>query len=139
MWRELSLNRERDVWNRLLRLFDKSSEQSESDYVVGSWEPYLNFFVALFFFLASVGTAEAVLPNAILFFGIATFFGILSYVALAQVSRKSSEFTANCALFRRPIDMRSLQLAPICFRGLWRRLSTFKTKILGLFLVCPAC
>ncbi|KAI6222096.1 hypothetical protein M3Y95_00948100 [Aphelenchoides besseyi] len=89
MFHELSILRERVVWNRLLRLFEKTTTTDStvhSEFVTVKWEPYFNFFTALFFFLFSLGTAEKMVPNSIMFFGIAVFFALFCFVALADAT-----------------------------------------------------
>ena len=110
MFHDKSILREKAVWARLVNIFqdkqntqddvevEKSgesedlpkSEQKETDLVNGSrfitvsWDPYINFFISLFFFLFSLGIGEKVVPNSILFCGISVFFAALCFVALAD-------------------------------------------------------
>uniref|UniRef100_A0A915E7T6 Uncharacterized protein n=1 Tax=Ditylenchus dipsaci TaxID=166011 RepID=A0A915E7T6_9BILA len=58
------------------------SEMDEDCYfVTASWDPYINFFASLFFFVFSVGTAEKLVPNSVLFCGISVFFWVVCFIA----------------------------------------------------------
>lgn len=68
-------------------MFNKKVDTIDSSFTV-HWDPYVKFFVSLFFFLFSLGAAEKVIPNSILFCGIAIFFGCLCFVALTDATDK---------------------------------------------------
>lgn len=55
-----------------------------SNFTTVSWEPYINFFTALFFFLFSIGVSEKIVPNSILFCGISLFFAVFCFFGLAD-------------------------------------------------------
>lgn len=63
-----------------------------------SWDPYINFFLSLFFFLFSVGAGEKIVPNSILFCGISIFFAALCFLSLADDTDQFAFFAlvANC-------------------------------------------
>jgi hypothetical protein len=88
MFHERSIFRERIVWKKILNIFDKK-EATAADWSFDvRWEPYFSFFVALFFFLFCLGAAEKVIPNSVLFCGISTFFGALTFVAITDSTDK---------------------------------------------------
>lgn len=87
MFHERSIFRERIIWQRILRMFNKKVDAIDSAFTI-HWDPYLKFFVAVFFFLFSLGAADKTIPNSILFCGIAIFFGCLCFVALTDATDK---------------------------------------------------
>lgn len=103
MFHEKSVVRERALWTKLVDVFrdketthddaEKETENKEekqiepddgSQFITVSWDPYINFFLSLFFFLFSVGIGEKVVPNSILFCGISVLFAALCFIALAD-------------------------------------------------------
>lgn len=89
MFHERSIFQERIVWRRILKIFDKKKEETNVDSSFHiHWDPYIYFYVSLFFFLFFLGAAEKVVPNAILFCGLSIFFGSLCFVALADSTDK---------------------------------------------------
>ncbi|KAI1725436.1 wolframin [Ditylenchus destructor] len=92
-----------------------------------SWEPYINFFAALFFFIFAVGNAAKAIPNPILFCGISIFFWILCFVGLAERTDKYTlaAVVANC-LSCLPVIFSRMKL-PIGSWLIWRPI--FETRI----------
>lgn len=88
MFHERSVFQERIVWKKILRMFDKRADETIDSNFTIHWGPYINFFVSMFFFLFFLGAAEKVIPNSILFCGLAVFFGGLCFVALADATDK---------------------------------------------------
>lgn len=83
--------------NELPELLDEKESENDneieadilnfgSNFTTASWEPYINFFVALFFFLFAIGVSEKAIPNSILFCGISLFFAIFCFFGLADNS-----------------------------------------------------
>jgi ABC-type Na+ efflux pump permease subunit len=56
------------------------------------WNNYINFFVALFFFLFFIGTSEKCL-NSMIFCGIAFFLSAMCFYELASLTDYSGGYT----------------------------------------------
>lgn len=61
-------------------------EPSDSYFTTVNWQPYVNFLVALFFFLFSIGISEKLVPNSVLFCGIALFFSVMCFFGLSDAT-----------------------------------------------------
>ncbi|CAJ0938061.1 unnamed protein product, partial [Mesorhabditis belari] len=82
--------RSKEVKRRLLELFNEEpkdvthQDPHESLFLTENWDPYLNFVLALFVFILAIGAAGKFLPYCSLLCAIATFFSLMTFVALAE-------------------------------------------------------
>uniref|UniRef100_A0A1I7S857 Lipase_3 domain-containing protein n=2 Tax=Bursaphelenchus xylophilus TaxID=6326 RepID=A0A1I7S857_BURXY len=140
MFHDKTIVKEKLVWSRVFRLFDKKEADRTSDtyFQLVNWDPYIYFFISLFFFLFSVGAAEKVLPNSILFCGISLFLGALCFVALADDSDKYA-LLAILANFLScvPIILSKMKIS-IGFWRLWKPLFELKLGMLRVSFSLPA-
>ncbi|KAI6234531.1 hypothetical protein M3Y99_00805800 [Aphelenchoides fujianensis] len=131
MFQELSIVRERVVWDRLFRLFDKREQPPDenapkTEFVTVRWEPYVNFFIALFFFLFSVGAAEKTVPNAMMFFGLSSFLALFCFFALADETDKYALAAVSLNFFSCvPIILSKIKLS-VGYWAIWKPLFELK-------------
>ncbi|CAD5205924.1 unnamed protein product [Bursaphelenchus okinawaensis] len=140
MFHDKTIVKEKLVWSRVFRLFEKkeSTDTTSSYFQLVNWDPYIYFFISLFFFLFSVGAAEKVLPNSILFCGISLFLGALCFVALADDSDKYA-LLAILANFMScvPIILSKMRI-PIGYWRLWKPLFEIKFGMVRMSFSLPA-
>ncbi|KAI6175132.1 hypothetical protein M3Y99_01993000 [Aphelenchoides fujianensis] len=131
MFQELSIVRERVVWDRLFRLFDKREQPpdenaAKTEFVTVRWEPYVNFFIALFFFLFSVGAVEKTVPNAMMFFGLSSFLALFCFFAIADETDKYALAAVSLNFFSCvPIILSKMKLS-IGYWAIWKPLFELK-------------
>lgn len=116
---------------------EEEAEDSGGRFRMDSLGPYANFLLALFLFLFSVGSADKMVPNALLFCGIALFFTLTCFVGLGACNHWAiAALAANFISFLPALGSK-LKL-PLGRWPIWRPLFSFKFGAIRLNAGLPS-
>ncbi|WKX91372.1 hypothetical protein Q1695_009875 [Nippostrongylus brasiliensis] len=142
MFQNRSIQRQKRTWERLLKVFNsktEDSEGSESYFITdNNWEPYINFAVSVSAFVLSVGAADRRLPYCSLACGISALFAFTTFVSLADAHDRYALFGIFANLVSCLPVMLSRMRISIGYWRLWRPFLQFRLGYLIISLGIPS-